>query len=166
MENKIHFQTAGSVLGRTRLQFTEEPFMLGSIGTFRCPTLGCSRICFYHLVIIGWLLHYPQPLPCLHHPPKPSLAHTIIFFTFPLIPRPQLLDWWLSAWEPLPLKKWTKSSTNTSWLERARQARQCTLRRASFLMGETIALHKSPSKFHLTISTGPVLLYFYSIFAF
>ena len=83
--------------------------MLGSIGTFRCPTPGCSRICFYHLVIIGWLLHYPQPLPCLHYPPKPSLAHTIICFTFPLIPRPQLLDWWLSAWEPLPLKKWTKN---------------------------------------------------------
>ena len=67
---------------------------------------------------------------------------------------------------PPPQKKWTKSSTNTSWLERARQARQCTLRRASFLMGATTALHKFPSEFHLTISTGPVLLYFYSIFAF
>ena len=155
-------------MGRTRLQFTEEPFMLGSTGTFRCPTPGCSRICFYHLVIIGWLLHYPQPLPCLRYPPKPSLAHTIIFVYLSAHTKAAivgLVALCMGA-PPPPKKMWTKSSTNTSWLERARQARQCTLRRASFLMGETIALHKSPSKFHLTISTGPVLLYFYSSCAF
>ena len=41
--------------------------MLGYIGTFGCPPPGCSRICFYCLMIVGWFLPYPQPLPCLHY---------------------------------------------------------------------------------------------------